>query len=62
MHFGQICTVNGITLDSAAEQRYLGVQVYGYLKAVSQVNSMAKNTFGMLVFTGKGIEYKPGTS
>lgn len=50
LHFGisdqgRTCTVNVRTLENVVEQKYLAVQAHGYLKVVSQVDSVVKAAF-----------------
>lgn len=63
LHFGMLnqgrtCRVNGRVLESYAAQRYLKVQVHSSLKEMIELDRVVKKAFGILTFTGKGIEYK----
>lgn len=49
--------VNGRAMGNAAEQRDFGVQVYRFLKVVTQVDRVLKVANGMLSFTCQGTEY-----
>eukprot|EP00061_Rhincodon_typus_P007668 g29601.t1 len=51
-------TDNGRTLNSTGVQRDLGIEVHSFLKVATEIDRVVKKAYGMLVFIGRGSEYK----